>query len=67
MITEPINLCRACGRIRGELSDLCGSCLYAKLFPDGDPIADRYHMEDTVKQGDRERMDSVRDSFRKDP
>lgn len=27
MITEPIDLCRACGRIRGELSMLCASCM----------------------------------------
>lgn len=27
MITEPITLCRACGRIRGDLSYLCVECL----------------------------------------
>jgi len=27
MLTVPIDLCRACGRVRGELSMLCASCL----------------------------------------
>lgn len=72
MITVPVNLCRACGRIRGELSMLCASCLRmatiaplegAKYYDE----ADRYRMQDTVLQDDRERMDSVKASFRREP
>lgn len=65
MITVPINLCRACGRIRGDLSMLCAACLHVALSDD--PIAERNRMQDTVRDGDRERMDSVRASFRREP
>ena len=69
MITEPIDLCRACGRIRGDLSMLCASCMrMAMAAPlegaDYYDEADRYRMQNTM-DGDRERMDSVRDSFRR--
>lgn len=66
MITEPIDLCRACGRIRGDLSMLCAACLKQRTL-DAMSDDDRYRMEDTVKQGDREGMDSVRASFRREP
>ena len=61
MITEPIDLCRVCGRIRGDLSMLCASCLKQRTL-DAMSDDDRYRMQDTVRDGDRERMDSVRDS-----
>jgi len=64
MITTPINLCRACGRIRGDLSHLCADCLKQRTI-DAMSDDDRYRMQDTVRDGDRERMDSVRDSFRR--
>lgn len=60
MITVPIDLCRACGRIRGELSMLCADCLHVALSDD--PIAERYRMQDTVRDGDRDRWDAIRNS-----
>lgn len=61
-MNELLPLCRVCGNLRGDLSDLCAPCLKAKIEVDD---SDRYRMQDTVRDGDRERMDSVRDSFRR--
>ena len=61
----PLQYCTECGKIRGDLSMLCADCL--KVALSDDPIADRYRMQDTVRDGDRERMDSVRASFRREP
>jgi len=72
MLTVPIDLCRACGRVRGELSALCASCLRMAIIAVNISIidkyqdeCDRYRMEDTVRDGDRERMASVKASFRR--
>lgn len=72
MITTPVDLCRACGRIRGDLSMLCASCLrMATMAAQEDKSADnyysdRYRMQDTM-DGDRERMERVKASFRSEP
>ena len=62
----PLQYCTECGKIRGDLSMLCADCL-SERFGDGlaHDQSDRYRMQDTVREGDRERMDSVRASFRR--
>ena len=52
MITEPIDLCRACGRIRGDLSMLCADCLkQATLAAQTDN--DRLYFRDSSVREDR--------------
>lgn len=52
MITVPINLCRACGRIRGDLSMLCADCLKeATLSAQTDN--DRVYFRDSSVREDR--------------
>lgn len=50
MITVPVDLCRACGRIRGELSALCASCLRMATMAaqtDGDRL---YYRDSSVRE-----------------
>ena len=52
MITTPIDLCRACGRIRGDLSMLCAECLKkATLAAQTDN--DRVYFRDSSVREDR--------------
>ena len=66
-----LSKCRACGRIRGDLSELCASCIKERtqdIYSRGNITeSDRYRMEDTVKQADRERGESIKASFRRGP
>lgn len=50
MLTVPIDLCRSCGRIRGELSALCASCLRMATIAaqtDDDRV---YYRDSSVKE-----------------
>lgn len=53
--------CRVCGKLRGELSLLCAACLQQRTL-NAMSDSDRYRMQDTVLQGDRERERAVRNS-----
>lgn len=51
--------CVKCGKPRGELAKYCAPCLSEKL---GTDESDRYRMEDTVRDEDRARERSARNS-----
>jgi hypothetical protein len=61
-----LNQCGLCGKVRGELSNLCAACLKeiaAERKADqllDDYLERKYHYQDCVADGDRELMDSVK-------
>lgn len=60
-MSDPNPMCIECGKLRGTLSMLCADCLKKAVAERRADLDERYRMQDTM-DGDRERMESVRNS-----